>query len=163
MLDIQPISRPLTGLIEYAQAIDEALVHAQQVVRVFDHDLQEGGWNGATRYERLNQFLLGGHGRSLQIVLHDMDFATRHCPRLLALLRQYSDRVAIHQTTAEARGVYDPMLIVDDACYVHRFHFQQPRAELALHAPVPTGALIRRFNEIWQASAPALTATVLGL
>lgn len=163
MLDIQPVSRPLAGLSEYTQAIDEALVYAQHAVRVFDHDLHEGGWNGATRYERLNQYLLGGHARTLQIVLHDIDFATRHCPRLLALLRQHSDRVAIHQTTAEARGVYDPMLIVDEAYYVHRFHYQQPRAELALHAPAAAGVLIRRFNEIWQASAPAVTATVLGL
>lgn len=162
MLDAQPISRPLSGMVEYQQALDEVLIYAQRWIRVFDYDLHEGGWNSAARFERLSQFLLG-HDRKLHVVLHSVDFVTRYCPRLLVLLRQFSDKVAIHQTTTEARGAADPMLIVDDACYVHRFHYQQPRGELALHSAAHTSVLIRRFDEIWQASAPAVTATVLGL
>ena len=162
MLDSQPVSRPLSGMVEYQQALDEVLVYARHWVRVFDYDLHEAGWNSPARFERLNQFLLERDAQ-LHIVLHSIDFVTRHCPRLLVLLRQFSEKVAIHQTTSEARSAADPMLIVDDACYVHRFHYQQPRAELALHTPTHTSALLRRFEEIWHASAPAVTATVLGL
>jgi hypothetical protein len=162
MLDSQAISRPLNGLIEYQQALDEVLTYARHQVRVFDYDLHEGGWNSPARFERLSQFLLGRECK-LHVVLHSTDFVARYCPRLLALLRQYTDKVAIHQTTTEARGASDPLLIVDDAFYVHRFHYEQPRAELALHAVAHAGVLIRRFDEIWQASMPAVTATVLGL
>lgn len=155
--------RSFTGVIEYAQAIDEVLPLATTAIRVFDRDLRDGAWNGSQRFALLKTFLLAGHGRRVYIVLHGVDFLTRECPRVLTLMRQHSDAVFIHQTNSEAGGIYDPMIIADDAHYVHRFHFEQPRGERVLNDPGLTQALLRRYEEIWHASTPAVTATVLGL
>ena len=55
------------------------------------------------------------------------------------------------------------MLIADDAHYVHRFHYEQPRAELVLNDHKLTQPLLYRFEEIWHASTLAVTATTIGL
>ena len=59
--------------------------------------------------------------------------------------------------------VYDPFVIVDDRCFVHRFHFDEMRGLLALDDPIETHTFIERFSEIWEASSPSVSATTLGL
>ena len=45
----------------------------------------------------------------------------------------------------------------------HRLHVQQPRAIVALHSPVDAIPIAQRFEEIWELSEPAVSATTLGL
>jgi hypothetical protein len=71
--------------------------------------------------------------------------------------------VSIHQTNQDAQGVYDGFIVADDAHYVHRFHFDHPRGEWVLNDIAHTQGLLRRFEEIWSASAAAVSATTLGL
>ena len=68
-----------------------------------------------------------------------------------------------YETQAEAKGVYDPFSVMDERHYVHRFHYEQPRGLLALDEPQGAHAFVKRFAEIWDASAPAASATTLGL
>lgn len=155
--------RTFTRLSEYRQALDEVIEQARHTLQVFDYDLHEGGWNSPQRYDLLKRFALGNARNRLQIVLHNTDYVRRDCPRLLNLQRQYSYVLSIHETHSEARSIYDPMLIADGQHYVHRFHFEQARGEQVLHNPDQTQRLLLRFDEIWQASSVAVTATTLGL
>lgn len=148
---------------EYRLAIDQAVRAARRSIRVFDRNLEDAGFNGAARFETLRAFLLSGRDRRLDFVLHDVDYVQRYCPRVLSLQRQFSHAVNIHQTTSEARSVHDGILVVDDAHYVHRFHFDHPRGEWVLNDLAKTQPLLRRFESLWQASAPAVSATTLGL
>lgn len=159
----EPSSQYVSGRIEYQQAIDTLIDHARHTLRVFDYDLHEGGYNAPQRYESLKRFLLASTSNRLFVVLHSVDYIQRECPRMLNLLREHSYGVFIHQTNAEARTVSDPMLIADDLHYVHRFHYEQPRAEIVLNDQKPTQPLLHRFEEIWQASTLAVTATTIGL
>lgn len=153
----------LSGRVEYQEALDGVIEHARHTLRIFDFDLHEGGYNALSRYQRMKRFLLAHPKNRLLIVLHNVDYLNRECPRMRNLLQEHSEVILIHQTSAEARAASDSLLIADDAHYVHRFHYAQPRAECVLNNPALTQPFLRRFEEIWQASTLAVPATTIGL
>jgi hypothetical protein len=57
----------------------------------------------------------------------------------------------------------DPMVLVDDRHYLHRFHYERPRAALGIGEPRETQALKLRFDDIWAMREEELPGTVLGL
>jgi hypothetical protein len=157
-----PQHTPIDGNAAYEAALDTILERAQKVVRVFEQSLGRD-FNSPRRHELLRRFLLAGRRNRLLIVVHDTRSLDRNCPRLLNLLRQHAHAISIHETHQVAKSVYDPFSIVDDACHVHRFHYESMRGLLALDDPIGTHTLIERFEEIWEASSPAASATTLGL
>jgi hypothetical protein len=160
---VPPRSVELTSLAEQIAAIDELIGVAQRRVRVFDQDLSQTGWNRAARIDRLAAFLREARGRRLDIIVHDTHYLESACPRLLGLLRTYSFAVTIYRTGAEAKLATDPLVIVDDRHYLHRFHLEHLRAAMGINQPDQTRPLAARFEEIWATGEPGLNATVLGL
>ena len=157
-----PQHSPIFGNAEYEAAIDTILGKASGRICIFDHALGKE-YNSLHRSDLLRHFLLASRRNSLQIVLHDVQTMDRNCPRILNLLRTYGHAISIHETHPTARSVYDPFVIVDDRCFVHRFHFDEMRGLCALDDPIGTHTFIERFSEIWEASSPAVFATTLGL
>jgi len=159
----EPSYRELAGIAAQIAAIDELIALARQRIRVFDHDLSQTGWNSPGRTARLSAFLRGMRGRSLDVIVHDIHYLESACPRMLNLLRAHSDAMTIYQTGAEAKVATDPLVIVDDRHYLHRFHFEQPRAVIVINQPERARPLAHRFDEIWATGEPGINATVLGL
>ncbi len=157
-----PQHTPLFGDAEYDAALDTALAKAQQSVRIFEHTLGRG-YNSPQRFDLLRRFLLASRRNRLQIVVHEPHAIDRNCPRILNLLRLYGHAMSIHETHSNAKSVYDPFTVVDDHSFVHRFHCDETRGLLALDDPLGTHALAKRFDEIWEASSPAVSATTVGL
>ncbi|MDD5328881.1 MAG: hypothetical protein PHX38_02675 [Sulfuricella sp.] len=156
------LHRPLNGIRECSEALDSLIGTARRHLRIFDYNLEDGGYNSPHRLELLRAFLLEKRGNRLEVVLHDTDYLTRFCPRMLGLLRQFNHAVEIRETTAQAKSIYDPFAVADQANYVHRFHYDAPRALFALNDVAGSHALIKRFEEIKPASEP-ISATMLGL
>ena len=144
-------------------AIDELIALARHRIQVFDQDLSQTGWSSSARADRLAAFLRGIRGRRLDIIVHDTRFLERACPRMLDLLRNYGHAMTVYQTGAEAKIATDPLLIVDGVHYLHRFHFERPRAAFGVSQPEQTKPLASRFEEIWATGEPGVTGTVLGL
>ena len=164
---IDPAEQPrlveLASVSEQAAAIDDLIALARHHIRVFDQDLSQTGWNAAARTERLAGFLREVRGRRLDIIVHDTRYLQSACPRLVNLLRTYGHAMTIYQTGAEAKIATDPLLIVDGRHYLHRFHFEQPRAAMGINQPEQTQPLASRFDEIWATGESGINATVLGL
>jgi hypothetical protein len=158
-----PDYRRLEGPLEYEQAINTIIQQASHQLRIFDYDLRNEGYNSPQRFELLQNFLLASRTNRMTIVLHDTRYLTSECPRMMNLIRQFSHAISIYQTTAEARVATDPFIIADDAHFLHRFHYDHPRAALSLHDKEAALDLVRRFNEILELSEPAAPATTLGL
>jgi hypothetical protein len=158
-----PRSVELATVAEQMVAIDELIALARQRIRVFDQDLSQTGWSQAGRVDRLAAFLGGMRGRRLDIIVHDTNYLETACPRMLNLLRTYSHAMTIYRTGSEARLATDPLLIIDDQHFLHRFHFAQPRSAMGIAQPDQTQPLANRFEEIWATGEPGITATVLGL
>src|SRR5262245_13767126 len=157
-----PQHTPLLGNTEYDAALDDILSRAQKSVRIFEQSLSTA-YNTPKRIELLRNFLMASRRNRLQIVMHDVLTLDRNCPRLLNLLRVHGHAIGIHETHQAAKAVYDPFAIVDDAHYVHRFHFEELRGLKAVDDPVGTHGFIERYAEIWEVSSPAASATTLGL
>lgn len=157
------LHRQLNSTADYTEALDVLIGLARHRLRIFDYNLEDGGYTTLRRYDLLRTFLLASRSNRLEIVLHDIDYLARFCPRILGLLRQFSHAITIQETTPQAKAIYDPFTIADEACFLHRFHYDNPRALLALHDIEGSHVLIKRFEEIRAASAPAIPATILGL
>jgi hypothetical protein len=159
----QPSYKPISGTAESLAAIDEVIAAAQRVIRIFDIALVNRGFNSPGRADKVREFLVRGRAHRLQIALHDTDGLERECPRLLVLLRQFPMSIEIHRTIGQARNAMDPFVLADDHSVWHQHHFEQPRAIVALHSPADALPISQRFDEIWELSEPAVSATTLGL
>ena len=153
----------LSTVAEQIDAIDNLIALAKQQIRVFDQDLSQTGWNSAARADRLAAFLRQVRGRRLDIIVHDTRYLAGACPHMLNLLRNYGHALTIYQTGPEGKVATDPLLIVDGRHYLHRFHFEQPRAALGIDQPEQAQPLASRFDEIWATGEAGLSGTVLGL
>lgn len=158
-----PVHTRLESFADYERAVDRLLEGARRTVRVFDRTLEESGFNSVRREELLRRLLLGSRGSRLMVVIHEADRARSACPRFIRLLSLYSHIIEVRETGSEAKGVAEPFVVLDDGCFVRRFHFDDSRGLAGEHDPATTGDLILRFTELWQASHPALPATTLGL
>ena len=159
----EPGYRHITGIAESQAAIDEVIGVAQRTIRVFDIALANRGFNTPARTDRLRQFFVAGRAHRLLIALHETENLEREAPRLLALLRQFPMSIEIHRTLAQARNAMDPFVVADDHSVWHQHHFEQPRATVAIQSPADAMPVAQRFEEIWELSEPAISATTLGL
>jgi hypothetical protein len=116
------LHRQLNSTADYTEAIDSLIELARHRLRIFDYNLEDGGYTTLRRYELLRRFLLANRSNRLEIVLHDIDYLTQFCPRILSLLKQFSHAITIQETTPQARYISDPFAIADETCHVHRFH-----------------------------------------
>ena len=157
-----PGERKLEGLAAYEEALDELIANATRTVRVFDRMLGKG-FNSPRRYDLLRELLLASRTNRVYVVLHETANIVRDCPRLITLLKQFSHGLFIYQTLPAARRVYDPFAVADDTRFVHRFHHADVRGVATVGDVAATQLLMKRFDEIWQASAPAVSATTIGL
>ncbi len=158
-----PSYRPISGIAESLAAIDEVIGAAERTIRVFDISLSNRGFNSPGRAEALRAFLVRGRAHRLLIALHETDLLQRECPRLLVLLRQFPMSIEIHRTIAQARDAADPFVVADDHSVWHQMHYEQPKAIVAVRSPVDALPILQRFDEIWDLSEPAVSATTLGL
>jgi hypothetical protein len=155
--------RRLSGIADSQQAIDEVIAEARVCLRIFDVALGNRGFNSPQRIETLQKLIVSGRANRLLIALHEPETLERDSPRLLRLLRQFPTSIQIHRTLGQARQAHDPFIVADDHSVWHQMHFEQPRAIVALHSPADTTPILQRFDEIWDQSEPAVSATTLGL
>jgi len=154
--------RSIEGNHEYEAALDTLFEMPGRTLRIFDRALSSG-YNSPRRHDLLRRFVLANRAARIQIVVHDASNLVRDCPRLINLIRDLSYAISVNETQPEAKSVYDPFAVVDERHYVHRFHYDGPRGVLALEEPQGARGFVQRFEEIWEASVPAVSGTTLGL
>jgi hypothetical protein len=153
----------LNGERDYESAIDRVIDAAQNTLHIFDGDLASGGYASLKRYDALNTFLRKSDKNRLIIILHETEHVSAYCPRIMNLLKTHSHVMAIHKTMEHARIANDPFVVADDLHYVHRFHRDGARSLLALNDPAGARQIEERFQQLLEASHPAVFATTLGL
>ena len=156
--------RRISSIAESQEAIDQVIAQARTQLRIFDVSLgMRGGFNSPKRVEALRNYIVGGRANRLLIALHEPETLPRDCPRLMQLLRQFPMSIQVHRTLSQAREAKDPFIVADDHSVWHLMHYEQPRAIVALHSPEDATPIAQRFEEIWELSEPAVSATTLGL
>ena len=153
----------LNGERDYESAIDRVIDTAQNTLHIFDDSLASGGYASLKRYDALNAFLRKSAKNRLIIVLHDTEHVSAYCPRIMNLLKTFSHAMTIHKTVEHARIANDPFVVADELHYVHRFHRDGARSLLAINDPAGARQMEERFQQLLEASHPAVFATTLGL
>ncbi len=151
------------GMADARRAIDRVIASAHRTLRIFEPDLADPGYRSIERIGLIEAFLAAGRGNRIRIVLHEIRQLERECPRILALLRYHSHAMEIRMTVDSARNAHDALVIADEHSYWHRAHVGQPRSIAVLDDAAATAPWAGRFEEIWESSDAAVSATVLGL
>lgn len=159
----RPERTALSTRREYREALELLATLAQRELRIFDPDFSDLDINSQHKCELLRAFLLRGRSNRLYLAVHDTGHIRNYCPRLLRLLRQFSDRVFIHQTEGEAASVQDCLVLADKLHFVRRPVYARPRGTLTLNDDRESQGIYLRFSEIWDSSFPAVAATTSGL
>jgi hypothetical protein len=157
-----PEKTNFTSRNQYEEYVNEVIGLAKHELRIFEKELG-ASYNASARYAAFRHFLLASRRNRIRIVVHNTGSMERNSPRMLQLLRDFSHAVSIHETQPQAKGVYDPFVVADEQHSVRRFHFNDLRGLFAKNDPIEAHTLVERFEEIWEASAPAATANTLGL
>lgn len=147
----------------FQASVERLLEQPGRELRVFDPDGAALRLNDTGRIERLERFLVASRTRRLYLVVHATDHLTRHCPRLMTLLRRFSHAMQIHRTQEEISEVQDAFLVLDVVNYVRRPVAAHFRGSMGLGDENEGQALRGRFGEIWAASYPAVSSTTIGL
>lgn len=150
-------------LNEYHAALDRVIQRAEKNLNIFDFNLADSGYNSPQRFQLLRDFLLAGRTNRLVIILYETDYLVKYCPRIMSLLAQFSYAIDLRQTCEQAKQISDTFVLADNRHYVHRFHYDHPKCQLALDDIQGCASFVQRFNELEKASDAALPPTTLGL
>lgn len=148
---------------DFQKALDRFLEQPGRELRLFDPDLKALRLNAPARIAQLENFLRGSRTRRIYIVVHDTDYLTRQCPRMLALLKLFTHAIQINRTQEEIRNVQDAFLVLDAQHYLRRPVAEFFRGAIGLHDETEALAMRSRFLEIWSASYPGVSSTTAGL
>jgi hypothetical protein len=167
MIDPQAAPAPERTLLQarsdYVQGFGRLLGLVRRELRIFDPDLSELQINSAERVEALARFLRGGPNRRVFVALHNVDYVSTRCPRLIALLGIYASSIFIYQTRGDAAKVQDCFVLADGEHLVRRPVTAQARGVLVIGDPKECQPMRERFDEIWESSIPAVSANTTGL
>jgi hypothetical protein len=147
----------------YQSAVERLREHPGRELRIFDPDLASLRLNDPARIEQVERFLLASRTRRLYIAVHNPDHLTRQCPRMMGLIARLSHAIQVNRTDESIRELQDAFLVLDAVHFVRRPVAQFFRGALGFGDETEGLAMRGRFNEIWAASYPAVSATTLGL
>jgi len=153
----------LNGMTDYSNALDKLCKLAEHNLYLFEKNYDGMGFNSEMRYEVLRKFLLSSPAHRLFVIAHDTHFLSTQCPRMMMLLRQFGASMFIYKTPKSLMRITEPFSVADDAHFVRRFHFDDPRGILATNDPESARTLKSRFMEMWTASQQGISSTKLGL
>ena len=159
----KPEYKRFEGEADFQQAVDRLLVQPVREIRLFDPDLKALRLNSPARIAQLDSFLRGSRTRKIYIVMHNTDHLTRHCPRMLGLLKLFNHAIQINRTHEEIRNLQDSFMVLDAQHYLRRPLAEQLRGAIGLNDETEALAMRSRFQEIWSASYPGVSSTTVGL
>lgn len=151
------------GETEYQAAVDRLLAQAGRELRIFDPDLASLRVNSPARIAQLEGFLRASRTRRLFIAVHRIEHLTRHCPRMMDLLKRFNHAIQINRTHEEISSLQDAFMVLDAAHYLRRPVADFYRGALGLHDETEALGMRSRFLEVWSASYPGVSSTATGL
>ena len=153
----------ITSRREYVDAVTRVLGLARHEIRIFDPDLADIGLNNEQATRVLHQFFVRSRTQRLFIAVHDTGFVAKRAPHLMRLLGTFSGNMLIHKTQGDAARVQDCFALADEEHFVRRKVAQQPRGAVYLNDPKEARGMRERFDEIWESSYLAVSASTVGL
>ena len=92
-------------------------------------------------------------------MVHNTEHLTRHCPRMMGLLKLFTHAIQINRTHEEIRKLQDAFMVLDAQHYLRRPVAEHFRGAIGLDDETEALAMRSRFLEIWSASYPGVSST----
>ena len=159
----EPQRTLITSRKEYLDAVHGLFAMVKRELRVFDPDLSELDFNSENRIAALRRILSGGRMHRVYIALHDVEYVTTRCPRLIELLLIFPSELLIFRTEGDAARAQDRFVLADENHVVRRPVASQGRGAILLDDAYEGHGMRLRFDEIWESSTPAVSAAKTGL
>ena len=159
----KPEYRPFSGGDEFQLAVEQLLAQLGRELRIFEPDGSALQLNSPARVALLEAFLRASRTHRIMMVVHDTDYLTRGCPRMMDFIKRFSHAIQINRTHEEIRNLQDAFMVLDAAHYVRRPVATFLRGAIGLNDDTEALAMRSRFLEIWSASFPAVAPTTVGL
>ena len=151
------------GEADFQKSMDRLLAQPGRELRLFDPDLKYLRLNSPARIAQMEGFLRASRTHKIYIVVHNIDHLTRHCPRMLGLLKLFNHAIQINRTHEEIRNLQDAFMVLDAQHYLRRPVAEHFRGAIGLNDETESLAMRSRFQEIWSASYPGVSSTTVGL
>lgn len=145
----------------YEQALDLVIQGAKKTLSIFDQDLSQGAYASVARTEILRTFL-ASQGQ-LTLILHDVAFFLKHCPRLVALMQTYHHAMHVYVTDDYVKSIKDVFVIADGEAYLRRFHIDHARFKFSINDTETVGGLKIRYEELLASATHSVSVSALGL
>ena len=159
----KPEYRPFSGDAEYQLAVDQLLAQPGRELRIFEPDGSALKLNSPARIALLEAFLRASRTHRLMMVVHETEYLTRSCPRMMDFIKRFSHAIQINRTHEEIRSLQDAFMVLDAVHYVRRPMATRMRGAIGLNDDTEALAMRSRFLEIWSASYPGVAGTTAGL
>ena len=148
---------------DYVNALDTLLSSANRLIRIYDWDLSDGGYETPARIELLNQFCKQGGRRDVRILLADDTYLKRHAGQMMHLLSVWGHVLQVRVRDSEPPPAKDCFVLVDDYGVLKRFEKGQSKGVMRLDSRGDVVELGIRFDSEWDRAAGRVSAHTLGL
>lgn len=148
---------------DYVSALNTLLPGATRLIRIYDWDLSDGGYETPARIEFLNDFCKQGLRREIRILLADDTYLSRHAGQLMRLLSVWGHVLHVRVRGAEPPPARDSFVLTDDKGMLKRHDKDETRGIMRLDSRGDVAELAIRFDSEWERAERRVSAHTLGL
>jgi hypothetical protein len=148
---------------DYISSLNALLSSASRLIRIYDWDLSDGGYETPARIELLNEFCKQAQGREVRILLADDTYLKRHGGQMMHLLSVWGHLLHMRVRSSEPPPAHDCFVLVDDHGVLKRFDKDQAKGVMRPDSRSDVVDLGIRFDSEWGRAAGRVSAHTLGL
>jgi hypothetical protein len=153
----------ILGERNYEAATALIIARAERELKIFDPDLSRGAYQSLQMEELLRNFLAKDRLNRLIMVVHDTQFLSTRCPRLIELMKRYTHAMTVYITDERAQVAQDAFVLADSGDYLHRFHIDHARFKYCHDDELASKPLHERFEQLFEVTCSTLSVTTTGL
>ncbi|MEW6132188.1 MAG: hypothetical protein AB1591_03345 [Pseudomonadota bacterium] len=148
---------------DYVSALNALLPTATHLIRIYDWDLSDGGYETPERIEMLGDFCKLGGVRSVKILLADGSYLKRHGGQMMRLLSTWGNVLQVRVRDSDPPPATDCFVLIDQKGLLKRYDKDNAKGLMNPDARGEVAELGIRFDAEWGRSAGRVSARTVGL
>ncbi len=146
---------------DYLNALSALLPSATHLIRIYDWDLSDGGYETPARIEFIKEFCK--QGRTIKILLADDTYLRQHAGQLMRLLSVWGHVLHVRVRDSEPPPAHDTFVLADDKGVLKRYDKNEAKGLMRLDARGDVAELAIRFDGEWGRASRRVSGHTLGL
>lgn len=148
---------------DYVNALNALLPNATHLIRIYDWDLSDGGYETPARINMLTEFCKLGGVRSVKILLADDTYLRRNAGQMMRLLSTWGHVLQIRVRDSEPPPAQDCFVLTDHTGLLKRYDKHDAKGLMNPDARGEVSELGLRFDAEWGRAVRRVSARTIGL